>query len=288
MKNIALLEKVAQQHFESDTELVWLKKKLELLQSNFKERSFYLAFSACSRFIRKGPIPFRPVEQQEIAANYPNFGATSWSREEIARILFMLALPTDRNQAILDKLFETADYGETMALYKGLYFLDNASDFVARAREGLRTNMTGVFDALALNNPFPYKYLPKEAWNHMVLKATFMGRPLYKIYKIEERKSKELALIFLDYAHERWSAHRKVSPELWRFISGYADEQFFPDIKRIILGEDQLEAYAATRALIESDYPKGKDWLKEQNISTAKLPDWQEIGQQLEKENQEV
>lgn len=283
MNSSSMLLKIAQQYFDSEKELIWLNKKLESFTSDFKDRNFFLAFSACSRFISQDEIDFSTSELAQLDTIYPNFAAVRWTKEEIARILFMCALPVSSNQKILDKLFSTADYRELMALYKGLYFLDNAADFVPRAREGLRTNMTGVFDAIALHNPYPFRNLPEDAWNHMVLKAVFMDRPIYKVYKIEARKNAKLALIFLDYAHERWSAHRKVTPELWRFVSGFVDDTFFEDLKKVVKGTDQLEALAATKALHESDYPKGHAWLQKEEIATNNLPSWDEIGQRLEK-----
>lgn len=277
-----ILLDIAKQHFDPEKEWPWLEKKLEALQNDFKDRSFFLSFSMCSRFISQEIIHFPNSELERLEAIYPNFNTVPWTREEIARILLMTALPVSRNQVLLDKLFSTADYKELMVLYKGLYFLENAADFMLRAREGLRTNMIGVFVAIALHNPYPYKYLSEDAWNHMVLKAVFMDQPIYKVYQIEARKNPKLALIFLDYAHERWSGHRSVTPELWRFVSGYADSRFFEDLKKVIQGTDELERIAAIKALADSSFPDGKDWLVAQDISTEQLPSWEEIGQQVE------
>ena len=272
----------AKKHFDPEKEWPWLEKKLDALKNDFKDRSFFLSFSACSRFVSQEVMQYTAQELEHLETIYPNFNAVPWTREEIARILLMTALPVSRNQALLDKLFSTADYKESMVLYKGLYFLENAADFMLRAREGLRTNMVGVFDAIALHNPFPYKYLSEDAWNHMVLKAVFMDRPIYKVYQIEARKNSKLALIFLDYAHERWSAHRSVTPELWRFVSGYADATFFEDLKRVVQGEKELERLAAIKALASSEFPEGKEWLKKEGINTEQLPSWEEIGQRVE------
>ncbi len=203
----------------------WLEGKLTALQTDFQPRSFYLAFGACPRFLGKDPLTFTEAELSSLTVAYPNFSATEWTTDQLGRILLATALPTETNVEVLDTLFGTADYRELIALYKGLYFLDNAPDFVPRTREGLRTNMTGVFDAIALENPYPARYLDEDAWNHMVLKAMFMQRPMYRIYRIEDRKNAKLADIFLDYAEERRSAYRPVSPELWRFIDGFVTDR---------------------------------------------------------------
>jgi hypothetical protein len=243
---------------------VWLEDKLEGLGSNVNARGFYLAFGACPRFVGKERIDLTEAEHNELSASYPNFGATEWTADQLARILFTTALPTETNAAILDRLYGTADYREQVALYKGLYFLDNASDFVGRAREGLRTNITDVFDAIALDNPYPARYLPEDAWNQMVLKAMFMQRPMYRIYRIEDRKNPRLAEILLDYAEERRSAHRPVSPELWRFVAGYPSERARELMSHVADSGTPLERQAVNKALNPTDG----------------YPDWDDIGRQ--------
>ncbi len=263
----------------------WLETKLTAIEGEFKPRSFYLAFGACPRFLGTDTLTFTEAQLSALTVAYPNFSATAWTSDQLARILLMTCLPVEQNQAILDELFSTADYRELIALYKGLYFLDNAADFVPRAREGLRTNMVGVFDAIALENPFPAQYLPEDAWNHMVLKAMFMGRPIYRIYRIEDRKNALLADIFMDYAEERWSAFRPVSPELWRFVSGYVSERSLPGLQKTIAEGKPLEQAAAVKAIQQSDYREAKKWLEGQEVSTLNVPTWNDIGRMQETRN---
>ncbi len=256
----------------------WLETKLTAIKTDFKPRSFYLAFGACPRFLGTDELQFTEAQLSALTLAHPNFSATPWTADQLARILLMTCLPVERNQAVLDDLFGTADYRELIALYKGLYFLDNAADFVPRAREGLRTNMVGVFDAIALDNPFPARYLPEDAWNQLVLKAMFMGRPMYRIYRIEERKNATLADIFMDYAEERRSAFRPVSPELWRFVSGFVGERSLPGLQQTIAEGTELERAAAIRAIRESDYAEAKNWLEGQDVADIHVPTWNAIG----------
>ena len=256
----------------------WLEGKLRSLTTDFTVRSFYLNFGACSRFLGAEPLPLTEADYSSLTAIYPNFPATEWTADELGRILLMTALPAEDNQRILDEFFRTADYRESMALYRGLYLLPNAADFAGRAREGLRTNMVGVFDAIALENPYPAAYLSQDAWNHMVLKAMFMERPIYRIYRIEDRKNEKLAGIFMDYAEERWSAHRPVSPELWRFVAGYVDDRSLPGLQRTIAEGNEWERRAAARAIRESEHADALRWLEAQGLGLGELPDWNEIG----------
>ena len=84
--------------------------------------------------------------------------------------------------------------------------------------EGLRTSMRAVFEAIAHRSPFPKENFSEDRWNHMVLKALFIGSTLAPIQGLDERANPTLAEISADYAHERWAAGRPVTPELWRCI----------------------------------------------------------------------
>lgn len=282
MNNQQHLLQVAESYLDAGDALPWLRSKVDKLQKSFQARDFFLAFSACSRFIARNPLDLAESHLAQLQKIYPNFGAATWSTDELARVILMTAIPVADNLTVLDKLFGTADYREQVAAYKGLYFLDNAARFTERAREGLRTNMVGVFDAIALDNPYPYDYLSEDAWNQMVLKAMFMDRPIYRIYRIEDRKNEKLTHMFIDYAHERWSAHRTVSPELWRFVSGFVRDQNLGDLQKAVLEGSPLERQAAARAIAESDHTAGHSWLQLQNIDPAQLPDWTAIGKAWE------
>ena len=280
MKNVTLILDLLKSSLSSKNELEWIENKYNYLNESFKASAYYLAFSSCTRYINAS-VPQIILEENNLKALssvYPNFGKMGWMTDELVRVLLMCVVPIDQNKKILDQQFSTADYRETIALYKGLYLLENAAEFEYRVADGLRTNMSGIFDAICLYNPYSYQFLKEAAWNQTVLKAMFMERPMYKIFRIEARKNEQLAHIFLDYANERWSAKRKVSPELWRFISGFVDEVIFKDIQRLISSGDELEINAAIRATIESNYDPGIKWLEQQQLLIKDVPSWDEIG----------
>ncbi|MEM7387905.1 MAG: EboA domain-containing protein, partial [Verrucomicrobiota bacterium] len=117
---------------------------------------------------------------------------------------------------------------------------------VPYGQEGIRSNIQSVIDAVSLDNPFPAAHFPEMAWNQLVLKALFNGRPIYRIQGLEERANPALAKALSNYAHERWAASRWVSPELWRSCQSFLDETIVADLKKVASDEapGQKEAVA--------------------------------------------
>jgi hypothetical protein len=127
--------------------------------------------------------------------------------------------------------------------------------------EGLRSNLKPVFEVIAHYNPFPRDHFDENRWNHMVLKALFIGSRLAAIIGLDERANAELARILREYAHERWSAGRGVSPELWRCVGPFArDDEALADLERA-LSAGGASADAAALALSVSPHPAARDLL---------------------------
>ena len=123
-----------------------------------------------------------------------------------------------RFAARFGQLCRTADVAEAIAFYRGLPLYPDPPLLEAQAAEGTRTNMRAVFEAVAHRSPYPKEQFAENRWNHMVLKALFVGSALHPIQGLDERANPALARMLCDYAHERWAAGRPVSPELWRCV----------------------------------------------------------------------
>lgn len=266
--------------------LAWLKKQQEKIQKEGIGSHFYLAFSMASRFFTKESLQLSTKQVQTADGLRKGFQPGHWNLLQTARSYLLLLLPQQDEGAYLtslDKLFDTAEMDEQLALYGALPLLAYPEALIQRAREGTRTNMTVVFDAIALRNPYPADFLPEEAWNQMVLKAVFMQRPLYKIYGADERANPELAQMLIDFAHERWAAGRKVMPELWRFIGPYLDEQSLLDIEKTVTRGEPLEREACLLACAQSSSPAAKQLLRQypgfRKQEGTEKESWQAIGE---------
>ncbi|MEL6275889.1 MAG: EboA domain-containing protein [Bacteroidota bacterium] len=274
-----VVQTICKEVLQSSEGFTWFQQTMEKIgDDTTKPSQFYLSFSRAPRKLSKGPLQLSEEQVNTFKRINPGFILDGWTIDELCRIAFMTQLPVQTNQTVLEKLFSTADLRESVALYKGVYYLDNASDFIQRVIEGLRTNIQQVFDAIALDNPFPLTYFAELPWNQMVLKALFMERPIYRIFGLDERSNATLATILQDYAHERWSAGRSVSPELWRGVVGYLNASILSDVKRVLGAGQELEKFAAARVLLDSGVEEGAQLIANYGLSTESLPSWDEIG----------
>ena len=234
-----------------DPARLWLKQKLDLITSKVELKDLYLTFSAIPRFLGKQTL--------EVSADYLQVAQTlrkglhikGWTIPQAARVLTICSYPFQDEQSfvkIMDQLFSAAEVTELVALYSALPVLPYPEALKARASEGVRTNMSVVFDAVVLNNPYPSEYLEEGAWNQMVLKALFMGRPMYQIYGLEHRSNLSLSKMISDFAHERWVAGRPTSPEMWRPIGTEGTISIYQDLEHLLTQEDSDQHAAAVLA----------------------------------------
>jgi hypothetical protein len=159
------------------------------------------------------------------------------------------------------QLCRTADVAEAIAFYRGLPLYPDPGRLEAQAAEGTRTNMRAVFEAVAHRNPYPREQFSENRWNHMVLKALFVGSTLHPIQGLDERANPTLARMLCDYAHERWAAGRPVSPELWRCVGPHADDEALTDLQRVLASGSATERKAAALALAACPDPKARELL---------------------------
>ena len=221
---------------------------IEKVSQGLPDRLWYVQFSAIPLKISKNKLQL----SSELAAKWLSLSDLtihSWSVDQVARTWLILekAMTHEEDAFLLQmtKLLQTADRGELVAIYQGLPLYPYPQKWIPLATDGLRTNMTDVFDSIALHNTFPAQYFPEAAWNQMVLKAAFMDRPLHKILGIDERANAALADIISDYAHERWAAGRVVSPEFWRPVSNFISPALAADLERLFSSEETIQQRAA-------------------------------------------
>jgi len=229
----------------------WLGKASAELQASGTDKDLYLAVSLVTRKVGKADLRLSDADLREAAAARPGWDPRGWSADQAARVRLVLALQEDveRLGLCLEQLCITADVSECAAFYRGLPLYPEPRRYVARATEGLRTNMKNVFESIAHRNPYPSEQFPEAAWNQMVLKALFVGSALWPIVGLDARANPALARMLRDYAHERWAASRPVSPELWRCIGPHATGPALQDLEKVLKQGTEPERKAAVLAL---------------------------------------
>jgi hypothetical protein len=206
----------------------------------------------------------KPADLAEADAARRGWNPADWSIDQAARIAFVLASfdgDAGKFRTGLEQLFNTADIGELIAFYRGLPLYPEAKRHESRAREGTRSAMQPIFEAVAHRNPYPMEQFDENAWNHMVLKALFAGSKLAPIQGLDERANPRLMRMLCDYAHERWAAGRPITPELWRCVGPHADEKALDDLAKVLKTGDEKERQAAALALAAAPSPGAKQLL---------------------------
>jgi hypothetical protein len=216
-----------------------------------------------------------PTESQanKIEAFRPGLDLNGWTTDRLARVWLLLQLPvTDKDDYFrtIDALFRDAAVNEQVALYSALPVLAFPEVWVNRCSEGIRNNISDVLEAVMCNNPYPSENLDEAAWNQLVLKAFFTEKPIDRIIGLDKRTNLHLANTLSDYAHERWSAHRAVNPQLWRCVGLFINKDLFENILRLEKTGDPRDLEAAALACSASSYSEAQDWLDQhKELKTA-------------------
>jgi hypothetical protein len=229
----------------------WLDAQSAALQADGSDQALAIALGMVPRRLGKADLALSSEDLDSAGKALTGWMPAGWSVADAARILLLSGL-SQRDKPFAERfagLCRTADVAELIALYRGLPLYPDLGALEPQVGEGLRSNMRAVFEAIAHHNPYPRQHLDQHRWNHMVLKALFIGSPLAPIQGLHERANPELARIMRDFAHERWAAGRPVPSEMWRCVGPFADGEALDDLARVLRSEEPSERQAAAVAL---------------------------------------
>jgi hypothetical protein len=240
----------------------WLNEQLGRIASDGRDRDLYVALGMVPRKLGKQDLALSEADLAEAGRARSGWDPSGWSVDQAARIVILMQGGTgDAFAGQFTQLCRTADVSEQVAFYRGLPLYPDGQRLEPQAAEGTRTNMRAVFEAVAHRNPYPKEQFSENRWNHMVLKALFVGSTLHPIQGLDERANPPLARMLSDYAHERWAAGRPVSPELWRCVGPHADAEALADLQRVLAAGSAVERQAAALALSACPAAKAKELL---------------------------
>lgn len=269
----------------SDEGHKWLTEKSNQLKKGGEDWEFFTSFSAVPRHTGKKNLDLSDEEQQQAESLRQGWKPAFWTADQLGRTLLVLGIAEWNKEEFLDileKTFDSSDMGEAIALYQSIPVLPYPEALQGRAAEGIRSNITSAFNAVALLNPYPADYMDEDAWNQVVLKALFVGSPLYLIQGIDRRANETLARMLVDYAHERWAADRSVSPELWRPVGAFATDKMIEDLQKVLDHPDEVHRQAAYLALSASSSVKAQQLLEEHDDLKKQIEQngisWDDVG----------
>lgn len=242
----------------------WLDEQLAAVSRDAGDATLDIALGLAPRKLGKAALELKDDDLAAARAAVPGWDPRGWNVADAARILLLTGRPAGA-RPFAEKfraLCQSADVAELVGLYRGLPLYPQPASLEEQVGEGLRSNMRVVFEAIAHRNPYPRHQFDQHRWNHMVLKALFIGSPLEPIQGLDERANAELARIMVDFAHERWAAGRPVPFEIWRCVGPFAEGDALQDLARVLERGEALERRAAALALAASPDRRAAELLK--------------------------
>lgn len=195
----------------------WLR-----LNAPLDRNLFGAAYAGARRRLGVEPVII-DAKEQTVLHGTELYSLNGCGLDEVCRIALLFrgleCLPPGDHASFVGELYLRGDNHERQALMRGLPCLPDPERFADTAIEACRTNNQVIFEAIACDNPYPFRYFPELNYNQMVLKALFIGSPLARVAGLDERITPELVRMALDYAAERRAAGRPVPEDIARFIT---------------------------------------------------------------------
>ncbi|PRC93430.1 EboA domain-containing protein [Solimicrobium silvestre] len=242
-----------------DAANAWFVSQLAQLHNEANEAKLFKALGLAARYVGKSSLLFN---EQEAAKLRRGFDPTYWSVDQAVRVAFLLTSfvhQPDEFSARLNRIADSAEINELIALYRGFALYPASAELEPRAREAIRSSMRPIFEAMAHRNPYPADIFDQAAWNQMIVKCFFMDSALWPIQGLEQRANPELARILVDLAHERWAAGRAINPELWRCVAPHADSTGLAALDRVMSSGSEPERIAVYWSLCDATSPQTKE-----------------------------
>jgi hypothetical protein len=190
----------------------WLEQAHAQARATATAGSFFRSFALVPRKLQRADVLFSPAERARMEQACAGYRPLSLRLDELARLWLLLSGSLDELvfSERLALLFRTADLKERELLLRSLPLFPRPERWLVHAVEGVRSNAQPVFEAIALDNPYPERHFSDLAWNQMVLKALHLGCPVDRILGLEARLNAELVRMLGDFGEERRAARRAI------------------------------------------------------------------------------
>lgn len=177
------------------------------------------AYATAARRLGRAPLELGAGERAVLSGAGITWPVDTWGVDGLGRVVLLLAAaawPAGEFGALVEGCYRQGDTRERQAVLRALPLLPDPERFLPLATDACRSSVQPVFEAIACENPYPARHFPEHAFNHMVLKALFLGIGLERILGWTERWTPELRRMAADYASERRAAGRSVPGDVSR------------------------------------------------------------------------
>lgn len=246
----------------------WLREKAIQSSESNNNYQLNLSFTSVPRKTGKREVVIEGQDGETITELLPGFSIQHWTIDRLCRIWLIMQLKSEQKEdyiSRIEKLFLQAEMNEQVALYSILPFLSYPGDWKLRCAEGIRSNIGTVLEAIMYFNPYPAEHLDELAWNQLVMKAFFTDKNVNNITGLDGRANQNLANMLFDYVEERWAAHRKADPQIWRLVAPFMDESHFYMLEKLFAEGDETEQQAAALACAHTQFEKAIRLLDQHN-----------------------
>ncbi|MBA3660609.1 MAG: EboA domain-containing protein [Gammaproteobacteria bacterium] len=283
--SITLLSKWLEKN-APEASINWLKESEKKIISANSDAPLFMTFSSIPRYFDSDVLPLSENDLKQFSTLRKNWHPSGWSSAQLARTYLLLNFAKHRGQDFkkaLDKIFAAADVNELITLYQALPLFPNPNDFLLHATNGIRSNMLSVFDAIALNNPYPADFFDEIGWNQVVLKTLHVDSKVEQIIGLKRRANPQLAKALMNTAEERYAANRKIRPELWSLIGFSSDAESIGLLKSFLDDKRDILRDGALLALNCSQLPEAKKLLDQHAARNKEMQSDIQKGQAFEK-----
>jgi hypothetical protein len=219
---IALLRRFLSGNIPPDA-MTWLDQEVARQRSEPDEKRLVVALGLAARRIGRVVLPLSDADIADAQALRQGWQPQRWGADEAGRVAILLATYRGNDPmfaARLNLLCAQAEVTELIAFLKGFAVFPAAPELHDRAREGVRSAIKPVLEAIACHNPYPFDHFDADAWNQMVVKCVFTGAEIETISGLAERRNPELIQMLRDLVEERRVAGRPSPDAVHRYIAG--------------------------------------------------------------------
>jgi hypothetical protein len=201
----------------------WFDAELDRQRADVDEKRLTVALGLAGRKIGRADLSLSDSDIAAAHALHRGWQPQLWGTDEAGRTAILLATYRGDDRAFgarVDRLCANADVAELVACLKGFAIFPAPQEIYQRAREGVRSSIGPVFEAIACHNPYPLDHFEPAAWNQMVVKCVFTGASIETICGLRERRNPEVVDMLQALLEERRLAGRTSPEAVHRYIAG--------------------------------------------------------------------